>query len=464
MYIKKKDREEIDIVSNYVDNYINSKEFKEFVEKQKKYICIKIKSNCYCSNCKYQFEKVCKVNDYIQCPNCKKELLVKRTSNYTNKDYFMYLIKFNDKYIIRNYELLNIYSESVKSMKFILTEFGRQVVNKNGVLELKVIINNMRKNTSGYWYINYCEGTDYWKPEYYITAFGKCFIDKNTLEAKYYDPKDLFDNAAEVNVCDILEGINKDNYTLEILTKAKLYNLAAYYYEFKKGKFEDVFKLDRSYLSFMIENNITYDELRVLQKLKIKDYELVKCFCNVYRLDELLKYCKPYDLMKYHIKNKDTYMYLDYISMAKQQKMDLKDKSILYPKNLKEKHDELQHQIQVRKDKVITKQIKKRYEKIKTNEFQNKQYIIYPVKSVEELVEESSQQNNCVKTYAERVAKGQCDIYFMRLIKDINHSLVTVEVRENKVVQKRTKNNEDTTNSQNKFLKKWENQILNKNG
>ena len=49
--------------------------------------------------------------------------------------------------------------------------------------------------------------------------------------------------------------------------------------------------------------------------------------------------------------------------MAKQQKMDLKDKSILYPKNLKEKHDELQHQIQVRKDKVITKQIKKRYEK-----------------------------------------------------------------------------------------------------
>ena len=48
----------------------------------------------------------------------------------------------------------------------------------------------------------------------------------------------------------------------------------------------------------------------------------------------------------------------------------------------------------------------------------------------------------------------------MRLIKDINHSLVTVEVRENKVVQKRTKNNEKITMDQNKFLNLWENTIL----
>ena len=461
MYIKKKVREQIDVINNYVDNCINSKEFKEFVENQKKYICIKNKNNCYCSNCKHEFEAVCKVNDYIQCPNCKKKLLVKRTSNYVDKDYFMYLINFNDKYIVRNYEIVSTYSNSTKSMKFIITEYARQVIEKDGTLNLKIMINNMRRNTSGYWYINYWEKTSYWKPECYIMIYGKCFVDKNTLKAKYYDPKEIFDNA-EVDVAEILRGISKNDYALEILTKAKLYNLAAFYCDFKVGKFEDVFRLDKSYLNFMIENNITYKELCVLQKIKIKDYELVKYFCNVYHLDELLKYCKPYDLMKYHIKNKDIYMYLDYISMAKQQKMDLKDKSILYPKNLKEKHDELQHQIQVRKDKVITKQIKKRYEKIKTNEFQNKQYIIYPVKSVEELVEESSQQNNCVKTYAERVAKGQCDIYFMRLIKDINHSLVTVEVRENKVVQKRTKNNAATTNSQNIFLKKWENQILNK--
>ena len=146
--------------------------------------------------------------------------------------------------------------------------------------------------------------------------------------------------------------------------------------------------------------------------------------------------------------------------MAKQQKMNLKDKSILYPKNLKKRHDELQHQIKVKKDKKINNQIKKKYNQIKSNKYQNKEYIIYPAKSIDELIDESSQQNNCVKTYAERIAKGNCDIYFMRLISDQNKSLVTVEVRNSKIVQKRTKNNETTTKDQDKFLEMWERKIL----
>ena len=138
MYIKKKEKEQIDVLNNYVDNYINSKEFKEFVENQKKYICIKSKENCCCSNCKNTFKAVAIINDYIDCPNCKKKLLVKRTSNYTDKDYFMYLIKFNDKYIVRNYEIVSMYSNSKKSMKHIITEYGRQVINKDGTLGVPV--------------------------------------------------------------------------------------------------------------------------------------------------------------------------------------------------------------------------------------------------------------------------------------------------------------------------------------
>lgn len=97
---------------------------------------------------------------------------------------------------------------------------------------------------------------------------------------------------------------------------------------------------------------------------------------------------------------------------------------------------------------------------MKCNEFKDNKYIIFPAKDFESLVDESSQQNNCVRTYAERIADGECDIYFMRLVKNIEHSLVTVEVKENKVVQKRTKNNQVTSEEQNKFLKKWEKKIL----
>ena len=48
----------------------------------------------------------------------------------------------------------------------------------------------------------------------------------------------------------------------------------------------------------------------------------------------------------------------------------------------------------------------------------------------------------------------------MRLISSKNKSLVTVEIRNNKIVQKRTKNNEITTAEQDEFLKKWEKEIL----
>ena len=48
----------------------------------------------------------------------------------------------------------------------------------------------------------------------------------------------------------------------------------------------------------------------------------------------------------------------------------------------------------------------------------------------------------------------------MRLLSDKDKSLVTVEVRDNKVVQQRIKNNMDTTNEQKKFLKKWEKEKL----
>ena len=48
----------------------------------------------------------------------------------------------------------------------------------------------------------------------------------------------------------------------------------------------------------------------------------------------------------------------------------------------------------------------------------------------------------------------------MRLLSNKDKALVTVEVRNNKVVQQRIKNNQDTTKEQKKFLKQWEEEIL----
>ncbi len=89
-----------------------------------------------------------------------------------------------------------------------------------------------------------------------------------------------------------------------------------------------------------------------------------------------------------------------------------------------------------------------------------KKFIIFPATSVGDLVDESQQQHNCVRNYVERYAKGSCDIYFMREVTNTQKSLVTVEVMDNKIVQKRIKRNDPTNKEQNEFLELWENAVL----
>ena len=47
-----------------------------------------------------------------------------------------------------------------------------------------------------------------------------------------------------------------------------------------------------------------------------------------------------------------------------------------------------------------------------------------PAESFISLEDESTQQNHCVRNYAEKYAKGKCDIYFMREASTPNKSLV----------------------------------------
>ena len=80
---------------------------------------------------------------------------------------------------------------------------------------------------------------------------------------------------------------------------------------------------------------------------------------------------------------------------------------------------------------------------------------IYPSKT-EDIKNEAVQQSNCVVSYIDRVINGQCDIIFMRNANTPNESLVTVEIRNKKVVQARRRFNESVTDEQHKVLNKYE--------
>ena len=118
------------------------------------------------------------------------------------------------------------------------------------------------------------------------------------------------------------------------------------------------------------------------------------------------------------------------------------------------------HLSKIKNKELISTAIKNRYSELLKNKFSNNKFIIFPANSLESLQNESAQQNNCVRTYAEKYANRKCDIYFMRNISNPDKSLVTVEVINNKVVQSRIKNNLSPNKCQLDFLDNWEHNTL----
>ena len=247
----------------------------------------------------------------------------------------------------------------------------------------------------------------------------------------------------------------------------KLYNLALRADELRnKGSFQEIFGVSKDYYPFMKKNNITYLQLKLLRLLQEKDIKKIKYLQHfvsygdsISDLEEISNYISLNRFIKYskmHHRNVRTYLYKDYLRFAKMLGLDLKNNRYAFPKNLKEEHDKLEKQYEIQSKVLVQKAIKRRGKELSKYKYKNNKFIILPAPNLKALQDESKQQNNCVRTYAD----GTCDIYFMRDIQNPKKSLVTVEVKNNKVVQSRIKNNNDPNEKQLKFLDSWENIIL----
>ena len=177
-----------------------------------------------------------------------------------------------------------------------------------------------------------------------------------------------------------------------------------------------------------------------------------ECHINLDTLkDYLYKFDSPIDRI---------YEYLDYIKMAKELNLDITNKKVLYPKNLRDAHDELYNQLEIVENPEIDKKISNLAKILAFNNYEDDNYVIFPASSIGDLIEESQQQKNCVRTYGEQIANTECQIYFMRKKENITKSFVTIEVRNNKIVQARLKYNVLPSDEINKILEKWQNKLI----
>lgn len=441
------------------------------------------KNNCYCTNCKHTFISKYKVNEKVKCPHCHNKYLIKRSNlKYFNfKDYLSILDYVDNTFVIRYFELRTVI-DAEHNHNSSVVEFAREIPNNH--YYRYIFINERVSKCQSYIYIHH-SNSDYinenkWREytrNYSLIDYSIVFpnnikkIMKNT-EYKYSCIWNLAKHCGYIDLLKLIQNKNSLNQ-VELLTKMKLYNLALRAEHFHgKGTFKEIFGVSKDNYQFMKKYNITYTQLELLKLLNEPDINKIRYLekyvsygDNIDNLEEISEYISLNRFIKYskmHRGKIPTYLYKDYLRFAKLLGFDLKNNRYAFPKNLKEEHDILEKQYKINNKKIIQEAIAKRNKELLINKYKNKNYIILPAPTLNALQDESTQQNNCVRTYAERYAQGLCDIYFMRDIKNQKKSLVTVEVKNNEVVQSRIKHNDEPNEKQLKFLHEWENNILRK--
>lgn len=275
---------------------------------------------------------------------------------------------------------------------------------------------------------------------------------------KSFNSIDLFENIVYAPLC---------VPQFEYLVRMKLYNFAFVNAEdFVGNNFKERFGVEKSFLNFMVKYDICWNELIILRLCPIADIDVLRFMSQVcYLEDDLYHYMTDgklnfVTLKKYFDKNEIDYDYLvdyfDYLCYAEEEGYDLTDKKVLYPENLKDSHDRLYLQREIERNPKSVAEIEAFSKELEINRYETNEYLIYPAPSLESLIIESEQQQNCVRTYGTKYANRQSQIYFMRKKSELDKSFVTIEVVDRKVVQARCKYNEEPPLHITSIIDEWE--------
>jgi hypothetical protein len=143
--------------------------------------------------------------------------------------------------------------------------------------------------------------------------------------------------------------------------------------------------------------------------------------------------------------------------------MDMTKDQVLFPKNLYNAHQNTIAQVEIKANEHLNKAITKRARSLEAKyDFEFDNLLIRPARSADELIREGKELHHCVGTYADRHAKGECSIFFIRKKSDPNKPYYTLELRKDRIVQTRGKNNCAPGEDVKAFLEDWTEEKLTK--
>lgn len=300
---------------------------------------------------------------------------------------------------------------------------------------------------------------EYCRDYYCIENIGT-ILDKVPYYARYEQIfsagiDDIINNSFSYGINDIPKALIKLCKTHNI----KLSNDFLLHYKQNPDAYQLVYKLEYTSLTGMDVFNILtkYKRVKIQRSQSWWDYTwenfaLFNTLIDEYGytvkgLMHYLDYLKTYEAIEDmgHILGE----IYDYANMMEQ----ISNKFDKYPRHFLTTHKIACRNYNRLKQEFKEEEFKKRIDKSLEKTFGEYKFI-YP-DSTQDIKNESVQMNNCVSSYIDRVIDGKCHILFLRYKDSPDKSLVTIEVRDNAIVQALQKYNNPLTKEQQEIVDKW---------
>ena len=194
-----------------------------------------------------------------------------------------------------------------------------------------------------------------------------------------------------------------------------------------------------------MKKHLNDSELAMLTEM-MKDYNL-----EVEVLNTMVDHSSVSKAFRYYKDKLHNYAnmneYRDYIRMRKAAGYDLNNEVFLYPKDLHRRHNEMVLEVEKHTNDMRKAEVNKKYPKIAGQyEALSEKYsaaaggfIIRPAKEAAELVEEGRILHHCVgscgDTYLKKHNKAESFILFLRKVKEPDMPYITIEIKDERVVQ-----------------------------
>ena len=393
---------------------------------------------------------------------------------------------YEDGFIIRYFSGAKEYKKHYRNPTLEYSEYIREIYTFNG----KSL--NVKKYEYGWFFqtggCRWCEDSSKYKtPKTYLYTRNL----KRILEGTRWQYSCMYDFAKAVNqlyVGKFLEEYLK-HPQIEYLIKFKLYRfvdekLSTFYtpiwngINFEGRNIKEVFDIEKELFLQMQRLDLDSDGLRLIKKAvlmlnkvnALTDSQVKWIVSNVQtnHFCEMLKYSTPHKIIKY-VQEQSSKKYepndvladwCDYIRQCKDFKFDIENTFVLYPKNLKERHDEYMIMNKSKGLSKYDKKVKKAFEVLnKCYSYSDKKFTIRPANGVNEIVGEGHKLRHCVGQthYIDGMAKGDRAIMVVRKVSDPDTPFFTLELNLNQisVSQCRGYKNCGMTEEVKKFIDKW---------